>query len=67
MLIQELYNLPALLGNSDLSDIAPSYDYQILSAASGAFAASVAAKALPYLTAVTSNSSGAFLTIHAEK
>ncbi|XP_078163988.1 protein MALE DISCOVERER 2-like [Carex rostrata] len=58
MLIQELYNLPALLGNSDLSDIAPSYDYQILSAASGAFSASVAAQALPYLTSVTSNSSG---------
>ncbi|KAJ1687569.1 hypothetical protein LUZ63_018959 [Rhynchospora breviuscula] len=58
VLIQELYNLPALLGNTDLSVITPSYDYQILSTASGAFAASAAAKALPYLTTVSSNSSG---------
>jgi hypothetical protein len=58
MLIQELHNLPALLGNSELSNIAPSYDYQIISTASGAFSASIAAKAVPYLTSVTSNSSG---------
>jgi hypothetical protein len=60
MLIQELYNLPALLGNSKLSNIAPSYDYQIISTSSGAFSASIAAKAVPYLTSVANNSSGAF-------
>ncbi|KAJ3694153.1 hypothetical protein LUZ60_009633 [Juncus effusus] len=57
-LIQQMHNLPALLGNSDLPIILPSKDFQILAIASGAFPASTNSKKQTYISpSINSNPS----------
>ncbi|KAJ3694154.1 hypothetical protein LUZ60_009634 [Juncus effusus] len=53
-LIQQIYNLPTLLGNSDLPIIMPGQDFQILTA-SGAFPASTNSKKQTYITSSINN------------